>query len=245
VRKRTHTISVDGAARGALLLPERLLWLFACTTTGTMTMDRGDHACVIYSAGPELIAVVAAYLHEGLLARERCWYAASSPSEASELKIALQAKDVAVAAEEERGALRLFTGEEVYLADGTFQPERVLLHLEDAINVALHDGFTALRVGGEMSWALEPKPGTDRVIDYEGRVELLLRGSDALGLCMYHRRRMPAALLDGVLASHALAGVGGPPRPNAFYRPKPISDLRTPQTDDISWKLKHLERSRA
>jgi hypothetical protein len=206
-------------------------------------MQHGDHACVIYSAGPELIAVVAAYLHEGLSAGERCWYAASSTSELSDLRAALRAWDIEVTEAEERGALRLATAEETYLADGTFVPERMLEQLKEAIPAAVTDGFTALRVAGEMSWALEPKPGTDRVIEYEGCVERLFRASDALGLCLYHRRRMPAELLDGALVSHPLAGVGDHPRPNAFYRPKPIADLRTPQTDDISWKLKHLQRS--
>ena len=205
-------------------------------------MQHGDHACVIYSAGPELIAVVAAYLHEGLGAGEQCWYAASSTSELSDLRFALLATDVDVTGAEARGQLRLTTADEMYLPDGIFDPERLLEELEAAIPAAVHDGFTALRVAGEMSWALEPKPGTERVIEYEGSVETLLRTSDALGLCLYHRRRMPSELLDCALATHPLAGVGGRPRPNAFYRPKPIADLRTPQSDDISWKLKHIQR---
>jgi hypothetical protein len=206
-------------------------------------MHHGDHACVIYSTAPELIAIVVGYLHDGLRAGEQCWYAAASASELSEVRTGLQAKQVAVAEAEERGSLRLATNDEVYLADGAFHPERVLQQLKDAIPLAVHDGFTALRVAGEMSWALEAKPGTHRVIEYEGCVETLLRASTALALCLYHRRRMPAELLDGALAKHPLAGVNGRPRPNAFYRSKPIADLRTPQADDIGWKLKHLQRS--
>jgi hypothetical protein len=205
-------------------------------------MHPGDHACVIYSTGSELIAVVAAYLHEGLRAGEQCWYAAFSASELSDVRTALQERNVAVAEEEERGSLRLTTAEEVYLADGAFNPERVLGELKKAIPHAVADGFTALRVAGEMSWVLQAKPGTNRVIEYEGLVEMMLRASAALGLCLYHRRRIPAALLDGALTTHPLAGVGGRPRPNAFYRPKPIADLRMPQPDDVCWKLKHLQR---
>ena len=207
-------------------------------------MDHGDHACVIYSEGSELIAVVASFLSQGLRERERCWYAASSPSELFDLRLALQARDVAVTPAEECGSLRLVTSAEVYLDDGTFDPDRVLQELRDAIPAAVHDGFTGLRVAGEMSWALATKPGTDRLIEYEKEAERMLRCANAVAVCLYHRRRTPAALLDGALASHPLAGVGELPRPNAFYRPKAIADLRVPQPDDVCWKLKHLQRNR-
>jgi hypothetical protein len=206
-------------------------------------MEPGDHACVIYSAAPELISVVAEYLDEGLRAAEQCWYAASSMGELSEVRMALRAHDIDVMQAEEQGSLRLMTSTELYLADGIFEPERAVEKLNAAISAAAHDGFSAFRVAGEMSWALKPNPGTDRILEYEGSAELLLRASEAVALCLYHRRRMPAQVLDGALTSHPLAGVGGGPRPNAFYRPKPIADLRTPQSDDISWKLKHLQRS--
>jgi hypothetical protein len=207
-------------------------------------MHPGDHACVIYSSDSELIAIVATYLQEGLRGGERCWYAASAASELSQVRTALEAKGVAVADAEERRSLLLATSQEVYLADGTFNPERTLQNLTDAIPTAIDDGFTALRVAGEMSWTLERKPGTDRVIEYEDGVEMVLRASTALALCLYHRRDIPAVLLEGALTKHPLAGVSGRPQPNAFFRPKAIADLRTPQVDDISWNLNHLQRRR-
>jgi hypothetical protein len=190
-------------------------------------MQRGDHACVIYSAGPDLIAVVAAYLHEGLRAGERCWYAACSPRERSDLTFALQARDIDVTEAEARGSLRLMTAADMYLADGIFDPERMLQELNAAILDSVHDGFTAFRVAGEMSWALEPKPGTDRVIEYESLVEMLLRASAAQGLCVYHSC-MPAALLDGALTSHPLAGAGGRPGPKRVLPGQ--ADCRSPHS---------------
>jgi hypothetical protein len=208
-----------------------------------VTMHHGDHACVIYSASTELTSVVTAYLYEGLRAGERCWYAGFSASELSGVRTALETMNVAVADAEARGALRLATADEIYLPDGTFNSERMLQNTENAIRGAVRDGFTGLRLAGEMSWAMQPKPGTDQVMEYEGSVETVLRASAAVGLCLYHRRRMPAELLDDALAKHPLAGVGDQPRPNAFYRSKAIADLRTPQADDVCWKLKHLQRS--
>lgn len=206
-------------------------------------MDPGDHGCVIYSADSELIGIVAAYIHEGLRAGERCWYAASSMSELAHVRAALQATYGDVTEAEVQGSLRLITADEMYLAGGVFEPERLLRDFSHAIPAAVHDGFPALRIAGEMSWILQRKPGTDRVMEYEGCVEMMLRASAALALCFYNRRLIPAELLDDALAKHPLAGVDGEPRPNAFYRPKVIADLRRPHAEDLCWKLKHLQRN--
>jgi hypothetical protein len=204
-------------------------------------MHHGDHACVIYSAGPELIEEASEFLDEGLVAGEQCWYA-GAPRELYGIRQTLAQSDINVPATEHRGALRLIPSDEFYLAGGTFDPERMLGWFDEAIAAAITDGFTGFRLAGEMSWALEPNPGTDRMIEYESSLEARLRESAALAMCFYHRRRMPAALLDGALASHSFAAVGGRVGPNAFCRSKPIADLRTPRPDDVAWKLKYLQR---
>jgi hypothetical protein len=205
-----------------------------------VNVHHGDHACIIYSGPSELIAEASEFLSEGLRAGEQCWYA-GSPDELSGIRATLGSWVDVPAAEEQR-ALRLITSAEAYLASGRFDPEQMLQSIDEAIPAAIGKGFTAVRIAGEMSWALAPVPGTDRLSDYEASLEVLLRQSAASAVCFYHRHRMPAAFLDAALASHSLAAVGGRVCPNAFYRSKPIADLRTPQPDDVSWKLKYLQR---
>jgi hypothetical protein len=205
-------------------------------------MHPGDHGCVIYSTSAELNLSVAEYLAEGLDASERCWYAAQSWKELADARLALQAFGVDAEQAEAQKTLWLTTSDELYLADGNFEPQRMLDIIEEAIADVLSDGLAAFRLAGEMSWALRPSPGTERVMEYEARAEELLRTSSARALCLYHRHRMPAELIDGALAVHPLAGVGAEPRPSAFYRSKVIADLRTPQPEDLGWKLKHLQR---
>jgi hypothetical protein len=205
-------------------------------------MHRGDHACVIYTTNAELSLAVAEYLADGLDASERCWYAAGSAKELAEVRSALEARGVDAEAAEAHRSLWLATADQLYLADGSFEPERMLDTIHEAIEHVHSDGLAAFRLAGEMSWALRPNPGTERVIEYEARAEELLRKSDATALCLYHRHRMPPELIDGALAVHPLAGVGTEARPSAFYRSKAIADLRTPQPENVGWKLRHLQR---
>jgi two-component system, chemotaxis family, sensor kinase Cph1 len=205
-------------------------------------MDPGDHACIIYSTRRELVGAVGAYLTDGLHRGEQCWYAAASEDELAEVRAALLSSDIDVAGSEQRDALRLIRAERLYLAEGTFDPERMLRRLNEAIAAAVTKGFAAFRLAAEMSWALDARAADDLVIEYEALVGTLFTTSGARGLCFYHRDRMPANVLDGSLTVHPLAGVDGELGTNPFFRPKPSTDSHTAQSRDLEWKLKELRR---
>jgi two-component system, chemotaxis family, sensor kinase Cph1 len=205
-------------------------------------MEPGDHACVIYSTRAELVGTVTVYLADGLRDREQCWYATASADELSDVRAALRAANIDVAASEKGEALRLVSAKDLYLADGTFDPEHMLQRLNELIAAAERKRFSAFRLAAEMSWALDPRAVDDLVIEYEALVGTLFTTSGARGLCFYHRDRMPLNVLDGTLNVHPLAGTDGEPGPNPFYRPRPIADLHAPQPGDVAWKLKQLQR---
>jgi hypothetical protein len=92
-------------------------------------MEPGDHACVIYSTRAELVGAVTVYLADGLRDREQCWYATASDDELSDVRAALRAANIDVAASEKSEALRLVSATDLYLADGTFDPEHMLRRL--------------------------------------------------------------------------------------------------------------------
>ena len=203
-------------------------------------MDRGDHACVIYSTRGELISVITPYLVDGLAASEQCWYAASSGEERAHVRSALEARGIDVAGAERRAALHLEIAADLYFAGGAFNPEQMLGRLSDLVAVAERSNFTGFRLGAEMSWMVDPKALLDEVIEYEAQVGSLLSTSGAIGLCLYHADRIPAYALNGSLTTHPLAAVGGAPQPNRFYRSKPADDLHAFRPDELAWKLKEL-----
>lgn len=180
-------------------------------------LERGDHACVIYSTGEELSAIVSDYLVDGLRAGERCWYVAGD-DETAAIRIALRERGVDCKMEAQRGALKLIPAEEAYLLrGGGFEPEHTMRVFNDAIEEALVDGFNGFRAAAEMSWALDPRAGTDRLISYEALLRSLFRSSPATGLCLYHRDSMPLQVLGAALATHPFARLDGQFGANPLY----------------------------
>jgi hypothetical protein len=99
---------------------------------------------------------------------------------------------------------------------------------EEATEQALGDGFTGLRGTGEMTWALGPEPGCERLIEYEQRLERYLPGTKGTALCQYNRARFSAELLHDAIRSHHLLILG-----NRLFRfssaaTDPIELLNTP-----------------
>src|SRR5689334_5937658 len=68
--------------------------------------------------------------------------------------------------------------------------------LHAAVKDALDAGFAGLCAAGDMSWLLDEADGSERIAEYEARLNEFYPSSRALGLCLYNRNRLPAATLD-------------------------------------------------
>lgn len=183
-----------------------------------MSFNPGDHVCALYSTTEELAREAATFLAEGLRGRERCWYVAGA-DETDAVRAALERLGIDVAGQTRRGALQLVSGDGAYVVHGQFDPEATLQIFNDAIERAYDDGFSGFRAAAEMSWALDCEDGAHQLIAYEALLKSLFASCRAIGLCLYHRARMPLAVLDGALQTHPVAGSRGHYRRNPFYEP--------------------------
>jgi hypothetical protein len=204
-----------------------------------MAFEPGDHVCALYSTRAELARVVAEFLAEGLRSHERCWYVAAG-DEMESVRTALERLGIDVAGEIRRTALRLRSGEGAYAAQGQFDPESTLHVFNDAIEQAYTDGFIGFRAAADMSWALACEDGVHQVIVYEALLKSLFANCRAIGLCLYDRTRMPLSVLDGVLHTHPVAGVGGRYQQNPFYDPQ-VTGLAAGAEDAIVARLAQLD----
>jgi PAS domain-containing protein len=78
----------------------------------------------------------------------------------------------------------------------------MILFLAEATAAAKADGFSALRVTGEMTWVLGGEPGTERLFEYEAKLNYFLPEHDALAICQYDRRRFAADVILDVIRTH-------------------------------------------
>lgn len=163
--------------------------------------QQGDHVCTLYSTRDEQLAAAVTYIRGGLSRGERCLYVCCEHSP-DEFRAGLQDAGIDVAAEEARGALLLLTKHDGHLKGGSFDPDAMISMLHGAVKDALDAGFNGLCAAGDMSWLLDEAPGSERIAEYEARLNAFYPTSRALGLCLYNRNKLPPATIDHGIATH-------------------------------------------
>jgi len=178
----------------------------------------GDHLCCIYETEEEHRAVLTPFLRQGLERGEKVLYIVDAHTAETILGY-LRDEGVDVEACLERGQFAILTRDEAYMREGVFDPQRMIALLRAETEQALAEGYPALRVSGEMTWALRGLPGAERLIEYEARLNEFLPGSQCLAICQYDRRRFDAALLLDVLRTHPIVVIGAEVYDNFYYVP--------------------------
>ncbi len=178
----------------------------------------GDHICWIFKTDQEFTAMLKAFLDKGLKSGEKVLYIASShgvEGVVSLLRGELLNADVLM----KKGELEVIDSGESYTRDGLFDPDAMISLLQGELERALKDGYTGLRVTGDMSWVLRGVPGSERLFEYEAKVFNFLYGSKCVALCQYDRRRFKPGMLLDTLAAHPLVVIGVEFFDNFYYVP--------------------------
>jgi len=184
---------------------------------------------MLYSNRDEQLAAAIEYIQGGLSRGERCLYVVGEHT-IDEFRDGLRKAGIDVEAEEARGALLLITKHEGHLKGGYFEPNKMITMLHEAVASSLDAGFAGLCAAGDMSWLLDEAEGSERIAEYEARLNEFYPSSRALGLCLYNRNRLPAATLDHGLATHRHVRVDGNILlDNPFY--EPVDEARSRKSD--------------
>jgi hypothetical protein len=164
-------------------------------------MRSGDHYCGLYRTDDDHRAIIVDYIRAGVYRNEKMLYIVNIQT-AAELKATLSAAFVNVDELLQKRQLVILTAREAYLKDGQFEPDRMIDLLREETEKALAEGYAALRVTGEMTWALAGEPGSERLVEYESKLNEFYRNSKCSALCQYDRRRFDAELLLDILQMH-------------------------------------------
>ena len=208
-------------------------------------LQPGDHLCCIYRTGEEHRALVTAFVRQGLERGEKILYIVDAHTSREVLGY-LERVGVDADSCLETGRLVILDADASYLRDGRFDPDGMIALLRGETERALAEGYGALRVTGEMTWALRGMEGSDRLMEYEAKLNRFLPSSRCLAICQYDRNRFGAGVLLDVLSTHPIAVIGTDVVENFYYLSP--DDFLGPDPDARrleSWVESLLERKRS
>jgi PAS domain S-box-containing protein len=186
-------------------------------------LKAGDHICCVYETEEEHRLLLTPFIRNGLEAGDKVIYITDVHTAETVINY-LREDGLEVEPYTEKKQIVFFSSTDVYLREGVFDPAIMIALLRDETHRALKEGFSALRVTGEMSWALNGSPGSERLIEYEAKLNELIPENQCLALCQYDKRRFSSELLQGVLYTHPVIAVGTNIFDN-FYYIAPIDHL--------------------
>ena len=176
----------------------------------------GMHVCSIYRNKEEQLSVIIPYLIFGLKHNERCVYVIGENTKEDICRL-LNESGIRSNSYIQSGQLVFLNKEDTYLREGFFAPQRMLDLVENAHYEALRDGHYGLRGTGEMSWVLEELPGSDKLIDYESKINQIFPRKKMAVICQYDETKFPENVLLEVLHTHPKVIIYGTVYENPHY----------------------------
>ena len=177
-----------------------------------------DHLCSIYENPQEHYAVAIPFIRIGLDRGEKCIYIADDGT-VGDVRQAMQSEGIDVERATASKALVLATKEQAYLEHGSFHPDWMFTFWKEATQLAMSEGFSALRATGETEWVLRGGRGLERWMEYESRLTHTLSESNCSALCQYNRRLFPPELILDVIRTHPMVAYGGTVCQNLYHVP--------------------------
>ncbi len=180
----------------------------------------GDHACLTFSDAEERLDIVSAFVQDGLDAGQKvlCLVDSILPDT---LRKELIRRGVTVeptvtfaapdptgrgrADGRSAGRLEIRGSEESWLLRGGFEAARMVDLIGTEVDAADRDGYTGLRLTGDMCWATRPVSGLDQLLTFERAVNDLFLDGRLTAICQYDRSSFDAVTLAVAANAHGRA----------------------------------------
>lgn len=160
------------------------------------------HQCIVYGGSPSLhLQSLALTIIGKLKIKKRCLYL-NSPAMVAEMRTALTAAGLDLAAEIEKGSL-ILVSDQNHLVNGNFDVDKMLGMLSTALQQALADGYAGLWATGDMTWEFGSEKNFAKLFEYEQRLEVFMKHHPELsGVCQYHRDNIPFEAIETASRIH-------------------------------------------
>lgn len=179
----------------------------------------GDHVCSFFDNEEDQAGVICAYARDAFANNEKFIYVHDSLSRVAVLDT-LRRGGIDTARHLSSGQLVVIGPENAYLrTDGRFEIDAMLRFCGEQAEEALSQGFDGVKAAAEMSWALKGADGSERLAEYEARLNDIFPGGKVTTICQYDMRLFPDHTLKDVLRSHHIVIIGQDHYDNKFFDP--------------------------
>ncbi|MHC4131225.1 MAG: MEDS domain-containing protein [Planctomycetota bacterium] len=176
----------------------------------------GDHLCCIYETEQQHRALITPFIRKGLHRNEKVIYIVDARS-AEDILDYLRENGLEIEKYLRTGQLMILSAAESYMREKVFDPDGMISLLKAETEKALQEGYSALRITGEMTWAMRGLPGSERLIEYETKLNRFFSANKCLAICQYDKRRFEPRILLDVLTTHPIAIIGTKLYENFYY----------------------------
>ncbi len=202
-------------------------------------LEKHNHLCLIYNSRTEQFNTVIHFMKTGLKRGEKCIYIVDENT-ASAVLAAMKINGVDVDSVMRSSALTVINKHDAYLKGGYFDPDVMIEFIDKTIDEAKREGYSTVRVTGEMSWALGNDKGVERLIEYEAKLNYFFPKKDILAICQYNRNRFSPDIIRDVLHTHPVVIYDNLICKNHYYIPPEEFLKKENPSNNIDYLLKNI-----
>lgn len=204
------------------------------------TIKIHDHICLIYEKEEEWEQIIIPFIIDGLKNNEKCIYI-TDQHKPNTIKKHLKEQGINP---NNLKQFQILYADETYTKEGYFNPDKMIKILKRETEKAIKEEYTGLRVTGEMTWALKRVPGSERLIEYEAKLNKFFPKFKCVAICQYKKSAFEPETLKSIILTHPIIIWGGKVYRNFYYiPPKTLLEKDPAQVEVENW-LKNLKREK-
>ena len=175
------------------------------------------HVCAFFASDDEEYRVLLPFIREGLSCGDKA-VQVINPEAHEEHVQRLANAGIDSTAHQQSGRLQIRINTEVYLRDGRFDQDRMLVAFDEmAISARSAEGFPMSRIVCRMDWASGDQSHIEDVIEFESRVDDVWRRHDDVVICTYHLAKLTGDAVIDIMRTHPMVIIGGHLQQNPFF----------------------------
>ncbi|MEV0321959.1 MEDS domain-containing protein [Streptomyces sp. NPDC050658] len=173
-------------------------------TVSVTRMNSGDHACLGFDDEDDRWELRAAFTDIGLARGEQVMFFTDPETTADSTAERLHAAGICAEAALRRGQLVVVNEVPGYDPDSGFDVAERAQTWVTLTDQARRQGFSGLRVIGDMGWAAAPDVDHQLLVSYEAGLAPVFAATGFTAMCEYDRRRFGAGLLGRIRQAHPM-----------------------------------------